>query len=111
MSSEQAQPVEHIDIQMVYHIAHLARLGVTEAQAASFSQQLTTILDYFNHLAEVEVEGVTPATSLDASRQTLRPDEVLPSLAREEFLAIVPRREGDQVRVASAFATQDEDEA
>jgi aspartyl-tRNA(Asn)/glutamyl-tRNA(Gln) amidotransferase subunit C len=103
MSEPRSEQIDSLDIAMVQHIATLARLDLSDEQAELFSRQLTSILDYVNHLAEVDVEGVEPGSPHTASRSTLRGDEVAPSLPREEFLAIVPRHSGGLVRVPPVF--------
>ena len=103
MSVPKTNQIDTIDSAMVRHIATLARLGLSDEQAEAFSRQLTTIIDYVNHLGEVDVSGVEPGTDRTASRSTLRADEVAPSLPREAFLAIVPRRSGDLVRIPPVF--------
>jgi aspartyl-tRNA(Asn)/glutamyl-tRNA(Gln) amidotransferase subunit C len=99
--------ISEIDIQQVKHIAHLARLGLSEEESAAFSRQLTTIIDYFNLLEEADVEGVPPANHLQALRARMRPDVVETSLTREEFLANAPRREGAYIRVAPIYPAAD----
>ena len=44
----------------VQHIAKLARLGLNEAEIRKFQKNLSSILDYFNSLKEVDVSGIEP---------------------------------------------------
>jgi aspartyl-tRNA(Asn)/glutamyl-tRNA(Gln) amidotransferase subunit C len=103
MEHEDSHRVSMIGIRQVKHIAHLARLGLSDEECEAFSRQLTTIIDYFNLLEEVDVEGVLPANHLQALRARLRPDVVGSSLTREEFLANAPRRAGAYLRVAPIY--------
>lgn len=48
---------EKIDIN---YVAHLARIELTEEEKAQFADQLDHVLDYFEKLEAVEVEGVKP---------------------------------------------------
>lgn len=105
MSHEDSHRVSVIDIRQIKHIAHLARLGLSDEESQAFSRQLTTIIDYFNLLADVDVGGVLPANHMQTVRARMRPDEVVPSsITREELLANAPRREGWYLRVAPTFA-------
>jgi len=44
----------------VKHIAKLARIGLTEAEIKKFQKELSSILDYFDALKEVDVLKVEP---------------------------------------------------
>ena len=48
----------HID---VTHIAHLARMALTEQELAHYQEQLSAILDYAARLNELDLTGVAPA--------------------------------------------------
>ena len=88
-----------IDVDMVKHVALLVRLGISEEEARAFSQQFTSIIDYFQLLNELETADVPPATQITQAGDAQRQDEVTPSMSREEFLANVPQRKGDFVKV------------
>ena len=49
-----------ISKQEVQHIAKLARLGLTKTEIKKFQQELSSILDYFDSLKEVDVSMVEP---------------------------------------------------
>jgi len=65
-----------------------------------FSEQLSTIIDYFDLLGEADVEGVLPTSQPQIGRALLRPDVVTPSMPREDFLANAPARKDTYVRVS-----------
>ncbi len=44
----------------VQHIARLARLYLTDAEAADYSRQLSAILQSFNEISQVPTDGVEP---------------------------------------------------
>jgi aspartyl-tRNA(Asn)/glutamyl-tRNA(Gln) amidotransferase subunit C len=73
----------------VYRIARLARLSPSGEQVAALASDLSRILDYVATLAEVDTSEVeaTPSTVAAAA---LRPDELKPSLSREEALRAAP---------------------
>ncbi len=83
----------------VLHIAHLARLELTEEEIEQYRQQLSAILDYFQKLQEVDTEGIPPTASVLPPRSVLRPDEPRPGLPREALLANAPDVEDGQFRV------------
>ena len=88
-----------ISRQEVQHIAKLARVGLSEADIARFQEQLSSILDYFEILGQVDTEGVPPTAHTLPLQNVMRPDEASPSLAKEEVLTNAPLREGDHFRV------------
>ncbi|MEJ5308980.1 MAG: Asp-tRNA(Asn)/Glu-tRNA(Gln) amidotransferase subunit GatC [Anaerolineae bacterium] len=91
---------QHIDKDLVQHIALLTRLALTEEETALFSEQFSAIIDYFAMLGEVDVAAVAPFTQPQITRAELREDVAQPSMAREDFLANVPQRQGNAVRVS-----------
>ena len=51
-----------IDKEQVAHIAKLARLQLKEEEIAKYQQDLSSILDYFDILKEVNTNSVEPMT-------------------------------------------------
>jgi aspartyl-tRNA(Asn)/glutamyl-tRNA(Gln) amidotransferase subunit C len=49
-----------ISKQDVQHIAKLARLGLTEDEIKKFQKDLSSILDYFKSLKEIDVSKIEP---------------------------------------------------
>jgi aspartyl-tRNA(Asn)/glutamyl-tRNA(Gln) amidotransferase subunit C len=77
--------------QDVTHIAHLARLAVSEDEAADYVAKLSRILELVDQLKQVDTQGVVPmAHPLDMA-QRLRPDEITESDQRELFQQNAPR--------------------
>ncbi len=92
-----------IDADMVKHVAFLVRLGIREEEAQAFGHQFTSIINYFHLLNEVDTGAVPPACETSNTRSVMRPDEIIPSMSREDFLKNVPQRNGDFVQVPSVF--------
>jgi len=91
---------EHvIDEDLVRHIAFLIRLDLSDAEVATYSQQLRAIVDYVDRLAEVDVEEVPPYQQPPMGRTQLRVDGVMESMARDDFLANAPQQQDGFVRV------------
>jgi aspartyl-tRNA(Asn)/glutamyl-tRNA(Gln) amidotransferase subunit C len=95
-----------IDADMVKHVAFLVRLGIQEEEAREFSSQLTSIIDYFHLLNEVDTEAVPPACETSNTRSVMRADEVLPSMPRQDFLKNVSHSQGDLVQVPMVFGEE-----
>jgi len=83
----------------VTHVARLARLEFTEAEAEKFTSQLNNILMYMDMLNRVDTTGVAPMTHAIAQQNAFREDTVTPSLGRDLTLANAPDARGDFFRV------------
>lgn len=76
--------------QDVAHIAHLARLKVSDDEIDEYVAKLSSIIDLVAQLQAAETRGVTPmAHPLDMA-QRLRPDQVTESDQRESFQQNAP---------------------
>ena len=87
----------------VLHIAHLARVGLSEEDVAKFQVQLSGILDHFQVLQELDTEAVPPTSHPLPLASVMRADEVQPSLPREEVLANAPVAEEGAFRVRAVL--------
>lgn len=79
-------PVE-IDIA---HVARLARLGLSEADLEHYRDQLSVILEHAARVQELEGEPEVNVTHPLGMVNAFRPDEVRPSLDRDEVLEQAP---------------------
>jgi aspartyl-tRNA(Asn)/glutamyl-tRNA(Gln) amidotransferase subunit C len=71
----------------VEHVAHLARLGLTEDELARLEGQLNHILDQYAKLAELDTDDIPPTAQTIELENILRDDVVTPSLPVEAVLA------------------------
>jgi aspartyl-tRNA(Asn)/glutamyl-tRNA(Gln) amidotransferase subunit C len=81
------------------HVAHLARLGLSDDEVTVLAKQLDHILDQYAILAEVDTGDIAPSAQVIELESVLRDDEVRPSLPVEAVLANAPERSGDHVVV------------
>lgn len=83
-----------LDLEQIHRIARLARIGVSDTQAADTAVQLNRLLGLIEQLQAVDTAGVEPmAHALDvelSKGQRLREDEVTEGDRRAEFQAIAP---------------------
>lgn len=87
----------------VRHIAHLARLGLSEEEMDKFGEQLSNILENFQVLQQVDTTNVPPTAQSIDLQNVMGDDEVTPSLPPGEILANAPRREGEYFRVRAVL--------
>ena len=83
----------------VEHVAHLARLGLTDDELTRLVGQLNHILDQYAILARLDTESIPPTAQVIELENILRADVPWPSLAVEEALANAPARAGDLIVV------------
>jgi aspartyl-tRNA(Asn)/glutamyl-tRNA(Gln) amidotransferase subunit C len=88
--------LSHTDVE---HVANLARLALSADEVDQFTEQLAVILDHAQDVAALDLEGVPPTAHPLPLVNVLRPDEVRPSLDREEVLAQAPAVEDRRFRV------------
>lgn len=83
----------------VSHLAHLARLAVTDAELDVFAGQLDVILGAVARVSEVAAADVPPTSHAVPMTNVYRPDEVRASLPRDSVLAGAPSVEDEKFRV------------
>jgi len=88
-----------IDDATVRHMAHLARLKLTEQEVAVFRRQLSDILRYVAKLNELDVSGVEPTAHPLPVRNVFRSDQPHEPYTPERALANAPQREGSFFKV------------
>ena len=79
----------------VEHVAHLARLGLSDDELARLEGQLNHILDQYAVLAQLDTEHIPPTAQTIEVENILRDDVVRASLPRDEVLATAPERQGE----------------
>jgi len=79
----------------VEHVAHLARLGLSNEELARLEGQLNHIVDQYAVLAQLDTDHIPPTAQTIEVENILREDEVQPGLSADEALANAPARSGD----------------
>jgi aspartyl-tRNA(Asn)/glutamyl-tRNA(Gln) amidotransferase subunit C len=92
-----------ISRETVEHVAHLARLHLTDDEIDLMQSQLSKILAAIETLAEVDTSHVGPTASVIALENVMREDEVRPALARDAALANAPLRDDPFLRVPTVL--------
>lgn len=83
----------------VEHVAHLARLGLTDDELARLEGQLNHILDQYAILEDLPTDDIAPTAQTIELENILRDDVVRPSLPVAAVLANAPARDGDFIVV------------
>ncbi|MGD8997191.1 MAG: Asp-tRNA(Asn)/Glu-tRNA(Gln) amidotransferase subunit GatC, partial [Anaerolineae bacterium] len=64
----------------VEHIAGLARLALSDEEVTRYQDQLSAILEHFEHLQELQTEDIPPTASVVPLRSVMRADEARPPM-------------------------------
>jgi aspartyl-tRNA(Asn)/glutamyl-tRNA(Gln) amidotransferase subunit C len=83
----------------VEHVAHLARLGLTDEELTRLEGQLNHILDQYEILKGLPTDDIPPTAQTIELENILRDDVVRPSLPVDAVLANAPARDGDFIVV------------
>ncbi len=83
----------------VIYIAGLARLTLSEEEIALYAKQLSDILGYIDQLKELNVDEVEPMSHVLDIVNVMRADKHLPSLNREDVMAIAPEHDAEHFKV------------
>jgi len=78
----------------VRQVAKLAHLEISEAEVALYTPQMADIVKYIEQLNELNTENIEPAlgglTPEGEATQTIREDEIIPSLGQDAALDQAP---------------------
>ncbi len=88
-----------LTLEDVRAIAELAKLDLSEAELATYTAQLSQILDYFRLLQEVDTSHIAPTASVLPLHTVLRADTPAPALAPEVAVKNAPDAEENQFKV------------
>lgn len=83
----------------VLHVAHLARLILTEQELEKITGQLDNILSYFDKLRELDTANIPATSHVFSVSNAFREDEVQQSLPREQVLRNCAQQDGETFQV------------
>jgi len=95
--------VSRISKEQVEHVAHLARLAVTEEEVNIFTNQLDAIISFSEQLNELDTTNVKPTSHVLPMKNVMREDVAKEGLPREEVLKNAPDHKDGQIRVPSVL--------
>ena len=93
-----------LDREQVHKVALLARLELTPDEEEKYAIQMSSILDYFEQLSELDTDGVEPTTrAIDLSNIT-RIDKQISYQNLDGIFDAAPDREEDFFKVPKIMA-------
>jgi aspartyl-tRNA(Asn)/glutamyl-tRNA(Gln) amidotransferase subunit C len=87
----------------VEHVAHLARLHLTDEELDRMETQLSRILEAIETLRDVDTGHVGPTASVIRLENVMRDDVVTGSMSRDATLANAPLRDDPFLRVPTVL--------
>jgi aspartyl-tRNA(Asn)/glutamyl-tRNA(Gln) amidotransferase subunit C len=92
----------------VQHIAHLARLSLSDDEVASMARDLDQILEYVDALRELDTEGIEPTAHAIPLAMPLRADEAEAPMDPSMAVANAPESVGTAFVVPRVIESEDE---
>jgi aspartyl-tRNA(Asn)/glutamyl-tRNA(Gln) amidotransferase subunit C len=90
----------------VRRIADLARLELTDEEIALYAGQLSSILQYFQRLQQVDTSQIEPTASVLPLKNIMRQDKAGVPLSPDEVIANAPQAEAGQFRVSPVLDSE-----
>jgi len=91
--------MSRISEDQVKHVAHLARLAISEEEAVMFTSQLDAIISFAEQLNELDTDHVQPTTHVLPMKNVMREDVAKEGLPVDEVLKNAPDHKNGQIRV------------
>jgi len=88
-----------ITVADVEYVARLARLELSDEEAALFAGQMDAILDYVEKLKELDTDGILPTSHAVPMENAFREDLTQPSIGTDKALANAPDKADSFYRV------------
>lgn len=85
----------------ILNTADLARIAISDEEAAIYSEQLTEIITFTEKIQNLNTKGVKLTTYGRDVDNVLREDEAVRSITQEEVLKNAPEQEDGQFKVPS----------
>jgi aspartyl-tRNA(Asn)/glutamyl-tRNA(Gln) amidotransferase subunit C len=82
----------------IEHMGWLARIELSEAEKVLFEKQISSILDYFAVLDEVETADVDPTYHVIGITDVVREDEPKGALSQSEVLRNAAKKENGYIK-------------
>ena len=79
-----------VDSATVRRIARLARIAITDEEAARLETELSSILDWVAQLDELDTSNVEPMTRVEAMSMKKRKDEVTDGFCADDIVKNAP---------------------
>jgi aspartyl-tRNA(Asn)/glutamyl-tRNA(Gln) amidotransferase subunit C len=76
----------------VKHIAKLAKIQVSDTEAKKYAVQLSSVLDFFEQLQEVNTDGVAETSQVTGLTNQLREDQITDLKLQDKLVSCTPNQ-------------------
>jgi aspartyl-tRNA(Asn)/glutamyl-tRNA(Gln) amidotransferase subunit C len=76
----------------VKHIAKLAKIQVSDTEAKKYAVQLSSVLEFFEQLQEVNTEKVEETSQVTGLTNQLREDQIIDLKLQDKLLSCTPNQ-------------------
>lgn len=84
----------------VKYVASLAKIAITDEEAARFTKELDAILGYVRQLDSVDTTGLEPTYQVTGLKNVMRADEISDyGTTRDDLLKNAPRKRDGYIEV------------
>ncbi len=90
----------------VEHVAQLARLELSEVENTKFTEQLGSVLEYFEKLDKAETSDVKPIDQINEMENVTSDDLIGEKYERGELLKNAPEQEDGFIKVKAVFENE-----
>jgi aspartyl-tRNA(Asn)/glutamyl-tRNA(Gln) amidotransferase subunit C len=98
--------MSEITPEVVTHLAHLARIALTDEEIARLTGELATIVDSVAKVSEVATPGVVATSHPIPLGTVMRADVPGQTLTADQALSGAPERDGDRFRVSAILGEE-----
>lgn len=89
-----------ISIKDVHYVATLAKIAVSDDEAAKLQTELSAIIDYVQQLDSLDTTGVEPTYQVTGLSNVMRDDNLIDyGVTQEALLRNTPKSQGNQIKV------------
>jgi aspartyl-tRNA(Asn)/glutamyl-tRNA(Gln) amidotransferase subunit C len=88
-----------IGVTQVQRVASLARIGLSDEEAAKMAVEIGRIVGFVEQLQAVDISGIEPTDQVTGLVDVWREDVVKPGLSREALLANAPEQKDGYIVV------------
>jgi len=98
--------MSEITPEVVTHLAHLARIALTDEEIARLTGELATIVDSVAKVSEVATPDVVATSHPIPLGTVMRADVPGQTLTADQALSGAPERDGDRFRVSAILGEE-----
>lgn len=102
----EGEPAVELSHEEVRRIAELAKLDLSDEEVALYAGQLSSILQYFERLQQIDTSHIEPTASVLPLKNVFRQDVAAPALDPADVVRNAPASAYDQFLVSAVLGDE-----